>query len=443
MRQTMIPGRALAFVVLALVGEAAEALDWAGRLETSLLVDAETAFQTVGGDLQKSQLTLTPQARLDISPSTRITGIARLRFDGADELEPGRPSQATRAALSRRVFVKERAELELRELYLDAFVGDVFLRLGKQQTVWGQADGLKVLDVVNPQSYREFILADYDDSRIPLWTAKAELPVGDGLLQLLWIPDRTYHDVPDPGASYAFTTPRLVPESEPGTPVRLEAPDRPGRFFADSDAGVRYSVFAGGWDLTLNYLYHYDDTAVFGRRVTADGVVVTPEYGRTHTFGGTASTAFGSFTLRSELAYSSNRRFITKDPGDRDGIAASGELGYVLGLDWQAPGDTFVSGQVFQSRLTGTSRDLNRDAVDTSVTLLFEREFLHETVTASVLWIHGFHDGDGLVQPGIRYDVSSNLSVRFGADVFYGPEHGLYGEFDDTDRVTIGFEWGL
>jgi len=52
-------------------------------------------------------------------------------------------------------------EAELREFYLETDWGKSYFTFGKQQVVWGKADGLKVLDVVNPQSFREFILEDF------------------------------------------------------------------------------------------------------------------------------------------------------------------------------------------------------------------------------------------------------------------------------------------
>ena len=42
----------------------------------------------------------------------------------------------------------------LRELYLDTKIGGVDLRLGKQQVVWGTADGIKLLDIINPTDFR-------------------------------------------------------------------------------------------------------------------------------------------------------------------------------------------------------------------------------------------------------------------------------------------------
>jgi hypothetical protein len=35
------------------------------------------------------------------------------------------------------------------------------------------------------------------------------------------------------------------------------------------------------------------------------------------------------------------------------------------------------------------------------------------------------------------------MNIRLGADVFYGDPDGLYGQFDEQDRITVGFEWGF
>lgn len=74
----------------------------------------------------------------------------------------------------------------LRELYFDTRLGEVDLRVGKQQVVWGTADGIKLLDIVNPTDYREFNQNTMEDSRIPVWMAVAEAPVGEtGNIQLV------------------------------------------------------------------------------------------------------------------------------------------------------------------------------------------------------------------------------------------------------------------
>ena len=62
----------------------------------------------------------------------------------------------------------------LREAYIDTTLDDWALRLGKQQVVWGTADGMKLLDTINPTDYSEMVQNQMEDSRIPIWMINAE-----------------------------------------------------------------------------------------------------------------------------------------------------------------------------------------------------------------------------------------------------------------------------
>ncbi|MCU7914447.1 MAG: RNA polymerase-associated protein rapA [Candidatus Thiodiazotropha sp. (ex Gloverina cf. vestifex)] len=67
----------------------------------------------------------------------------------------------------------------LRELYLDTNAWGWDFRLGKQQVVWGTADGIKLLDIINPTDFRELNQNAMEDSRIPIWMINAERNIGD------------------------------------------------------------------------------------------------------------------------------------------------------------------------------------------------------------------------------------------------------------------------
>lgn len=68
----------------------------------------------------------------------------------------------------------------LREAYIDTNVNDWALRLGKQQVVWGTADGMKLLDNINPTDFTEMAQDQMEDSRIPVWMLNAEKFTEDG-----------------------------------------------------------------------------------------------------------------------------------------------------------------------------------------------------------------------------------------------------------------------
>jgi hypothetical protein len=68
----------------------------------------------------------------------------------------------------------------LREAYIDMEQGDWSIRAGKQQVVWGTADGMKLLDMINPSDYGEMAQNQMEDSRIPVWMVNAETTNADG-----------------------------------------------------------------------------------------------------------------------------------------------------------------------------------------------------------------------------------------------------------------------
>jgi hypothetical protein len=70
---------------------------------------------------------------------------------------------------------------------------DFFLKLGKQQVVWGRTDLFRVLDVINPVDYsRNNIYDELSDIRIPMWIMQAEYRMGasesmqDRNIQVVW-----------------------------------------------------------------------------------------------------------------------------------------------------------------------------------------------------------------------------------------------------------------
>lgn len=72
----------------------------------------------------------------------------------------------------------------IREAYVKKTFGladgtDLFVKLGKQQVVWGRTDLFRVLDVINPVDYsRNNIYDELQDIRIPMWIAQGEWRMG-------------------------------------------------------------------------------------------------------------------------------------------------------------------------------------------------------------------------------------------------------------------------
>lgn len=396
---------------------------WGAQTDLSSILEFNSAYAPERGDWQKNELIWRPTLVTRFDTGSKLTLNLEVRNDIEDQIDPGSPDQPFRAGMTRKSFPSDESELELRELFLDHYLGDAFLRVGKQQIVWGQADGLRVLDVINPLSYREFILPDIEYRRIPLWSAMLEVPFQSGTAQFVWVPDATVTESTLPGATYS-----LIPDPFDGA-GRL-AVNRP-ESFKDGDYGFRFSSFQNGWDLTANYLYHTVDDPLI--RVDPSRLTLEANYNRSHLLGFTASKPFGDFTLRSEVGFETEKRFSSPSSNR---VFESEEISYVVGVDYSGLSDTLLSAQLFQSHRLEVDGEF--DSTIEQMTLLVRRDFLNNTVNVEALAIYDNQHKDSLVQLSSKYTWATNVVLHGGVDYFFGDAQGQFGRFRDESRLELG-----
>ncbi|MFT7214457.1 MAG: hypothetical protein ACI9XK_004725 [Granulosicoccus sp.] len=415
--------------------------------DASGILKSQTSFNTAENELQQQEW------QLDMEYDTGLWGgdlnaIGRIRLDTVDDLNQSSTAD-TFSAVAKPFATRDWGSIELRELYWETFVDNSFWRIGKQQVVWGEADGLKLLDVINPQNFRQFVMDDFDDSRIPLWMFNAEFTlIENGVLQVLWIPDTTVHNLVPSGSPYAFSSSSIVPILASDLAIQLRPAQAPRSPIKDSDIGLRYTDFVSGWDISLNYLYHYVDELIVSASAQTNSeiphILLTQNYERSHLLGGTATSALGDWTIRVEIAFETNRYHRTKQ--SLPGVVQASQWSSVIGVDYQGWSDQFISVQWFQTRINATQTDLIElieHSQEDSVTFLWESNFMNDTLKAKWLQIHSIDHGDGVFRPKVSYNLQSNLDVYISADVFYGNKDTLFGQFDQGDRVSIGFDWGF
>lgn len=368
-----------------------------------------------------------------------------LRYESTDNLEPYRPRQDSSGKLNRRWLIDNKTELELREFYVDGYIEDVFIRLGKQQVVWGQADGLQVLDVVNPMRYREFISDDLENRRIPLWTANAEFPVRDWTMQFLWIPDQSYHAYPEAGGSYEVHSSKLTPMHTGTQQVLLERQEKPDRFWQDSDYGMRLTGFVRGWDVGFSYLNQINNGRAVAQFIDNDILHIRTGYLRTHLLGATFAKAFGSVTVRSELGYLSDSVPLGVPSTSAVTLeqSATREIKSVIGLDYNGISDTLLSAQWFLSRIADENHAYVRDKQEQQVSFLVKRDFYNQTFSLEGLLVHSLNDDDGYWHLSANYKYRSNLTLSSGIDRYYGAKDRVFGQFRDQSRVSIGLSYAF
>jgi hypothetical protein len=414
--------------------------------EVSILIETETAYDFDDRKLQKSELFIEPQLNWKLNKNIKLTGIGRLYVEVTDNLEPGENNMHEVAKMSKRIEFGDRADVVLRELYADIKWGKSYWRIGKQQIVLGETEGIKVLDVVNPMNWREFILDDFDDSRIPLWSVKGDIKLGKLKLQTFWVPDLTYHDF-----STGMFSPYIpMPEFPQGLNVVFKETDKPNNPLKDADFGGSLSTFLKGWDLSFTYFHHYDDFPVFNQGFSLDVsgnpvLLITPTYKRVNLTGISFSNVFGNFGIRGEFGYTPDKRLNYINPQDPDGIVKAGQLNSGLGLDYYGLSETIVTLQWFGDIINSDKIDgtMLRDDLVHYSSLMLSRTFLNQRLEGRSFLVYGPDSEDGFVSIKFSYLWKDNLKVWLGSDIFFGDTASLVGFYNRRDRVMFGIEWGL
>ena len=404
------------------------------RLDVTGYVKNETALRLHSPhQLSKSQNWLQAEIEFELTDWAELTILGRSMFDPVNHLETD--IEDFRTSPIDRLEGGDSFQAELRELYLDVLYEDFDIRLGRQQIVWGESIGLRILDVINPQDFREFILNDFIDARIPLWGLRVDYTLSDWTFEGLWLPDFEASRPADQGSEFQFrnlSLPALPFQPPPPFPsVQVDSVREPSDWrLSDSELGFRVTRFLRNMDLSLNYLYSWGDFPVPFRRVLGPNTFrFEPRHERFHLIGGSFNYAFDVFVIRGEGGLRLGEHFVSDDPHDRDGVRQREFLSYVLGVDWTVSDNLMANFQFFQNVIFNAPGDLVNESVENAVSLFLLSDFLHETLHPQLLVLYGINFGDLLIRPQIRYDFSDYLSATIGADFFTGSRAGLFGQF--------------
>lgn len=405
-------------------------------------IESEIAYSDEQDEFTKSELNLELEWSHQFESEVDVKVIPKFSFDYDDSLNGQEEDNEKRADsysdINGPFYEDGNHRVELFEAYADMWFGDTSLRIGKQQVVWGQADGLKVLDVVNPQSFREFNLPVFEDSRIPTWILNLQHPVGDdSTLQFLVIPDMTFNELADSSSDFQTTSPELAPSPTVGVPVQINETERPDS--GELEVGLRWSAFMNGWDLTANYLNYYQDNAVIYRNLNSGIVDVTPTYEKSQLVGVTASNAFSDWVIKIEAGYVKDNYFLRSDL-EESGIAESDEIASVFAFDYQGITDLMVSYQFFFSQVQDYDEAIIRRENSVRHTLLFIQDAWNETLEMRLFLLTNRDYEDGQTRAKVTYKVNDYWSVWTGVDYFYGDKEGPFGQYSDASRAVVGWQ---
>lgn len=384
------------------------------------------------------------QGELEVEPAIEVTltqrasliASALIRLDEHDELEPGRYSYNTYSGASRPVNLGDAGSAQVRDFYLELRSKKGLTRLGKQQIVWGRLDGIKVLDLINPQDFREFVIDDFGDSRIGLWSAYFDYSFGKWRAELAVIPDGTGHAIPESGAWYELTAARFRFGASPDQGSLPVSTVVPGLSLDNTAVGLRLSRQLEVIEFSA-VAYSGENPEPLGRIASMRGeALVERFYERREVLGFSFDLGLGSAVLRAEYAYQPNRIFNAR-PNDQLTTLALDQHRGAIGLDVEGPLGVFINIQYLVDTVADAPTNLVRPAVDRLGTLYLRRTFAYDALALEARWYFSFTDEDQLASISIEYELNNSTALKLAGQYFDGPSNGLFGQFENRDRVTV------
>jgi hypothetical protein len=356
---------------------------------------------------------------------------------------------------------------EVREFYLDMYYPKADIRLGRQFVVWGVLEGLRITDEVNPIDFRELILPDLLDYRIPQWTLRADYYGEHTNYEFLWIPDIQFDKPAPPGSEWELL--QDITDVNGNSIIK-----RPRRTFSDSEAGFKVSREIGGADVTFSYLYTWDYFPVLFRSElinSANPPVLFPTYTRINMYGSTLVKQTGNGVVKAELAFVPDKYFGIRNTTDRNGdgyLDNQGEvqkrhirwgLGYDInawGVDW--------SPAISQWIVLDYDSAMIQPQFDTSLSLFARKPIPEYSAVAQVLAIGLINLHELYLKPKYIWNVTDHFSIATGLDLFFGSKSQLgisggssvltgtnainqdphfFGNFTGNDRVFVEFKYSF
>jgi len=386
----------------------------------------------------------------------------------------------------------------LREVYakktFDLDSGDsLFLKVGKQQVVWGRTDLFRVLDVINPVDYsRNNIYDELSEIRIPMWIAQAEYRMGasesmqDRNVQVVWNFDKfrpnnlgqcgTPNVILDAGcffrgmanlwdnggtvANFANVAPGVLLATNFGPhQIGLNKVNLPEWSLQNTQLGAKYEgVTKDGLSFSLNALtYRSQLPSLHGAKGAVNSftgqfqsnwpylISFDMEFPRVNLIGGSMDfqlPAVGA-AVRTELAVTQGEEFSNTA---REQLYSKNNVSrMVIGVDRptfvpfiSTTSATLFSAQLFWQHIYQFERQQSSlgtvgipDFQDNFIGTLLIKGFLKNgTVSPQIVFARDFNAKAFAIAPQVEWNVSNDLKLSFGANWKGANSNDQY-KFDD------------
>ena len=330
---------------------------------------------------------------------------------------------------------------KLKEAWID-YDGEWWaLRIGRQITSWGKADGLEVTDILCPKDETSLSASDYAESRLGINAAKLSFKSEKICTDIYWIPVFTPSTLPlaENNPLKKIIVPDSIQIGEYTFPVNNVSEENlilPDRNIFNSEAALRISSYFSSADISLYGFYGYDREPVLSYAVRTDEndssktIDITGNYKRLSMFGLDAAIPVKEIVIRLEGAFF-YKRFITDE-------LKKNQFKALAGFDWM-PSSWTVTAQYYMDYISGTKNELNRESFIHQTSLSLSKTFFQETLELSFTGLLDLNEFSSMLSVESAYSISDSLKLSLKGDFFIpgNTEDGLYGKYKDLSCFGI------
>jgi hypothetical protein len=323
------------------------------------------------------------------------------------------------------------------EAYAGVYVGDVTIEGGLRKLIWGKADSMGPLDVINPLDYSDLsllvdVVGDNMAQKIARPLVRASLNLGRfSKLEGVFVP----HFEPPRFDETGRWTPAQLANLRGLPPGNVIRPDT--TTFAYAQGGLRFTTSAGSADMGLQYYYGRLPTPALSLQPGLPPVV-SFDYNPYHQVGADWAQVIAGFNLRAEAAAN-----LTGDTAGDNGAVYNPTLAWSLGFDRDLAWGLNLNLQAVESitlrhdNIGNTPLpdiEANSKPTSTRITAKLSKTFFQDRLdlTAAVIW--GIEDRDCLIMPVITWK-QDDVSVELAGGFFAGDRAGQFGQYRDNSFI--------
>lgn len=428
---------------------------------TTINVHNDKQVGTVTKDwrFQEIQWMAELEPRYQFSPGVELVNKLRFQYDAVYDWQN---SSLYADKVNKDSYISHTGDEIVRELHLDIESDNLYVKIGKQQVVWGKMEG-RWMDFINNLDGKDFLeirASQYNKLRIPLWMTNATYTFRESSIQFLWIPDYEPTKNPYPGSPW-WSPLRSDPEIDPR--YRGSA-DEPGMAFKNHQWAARFDTKLGQATWSLGYMYGFSPSATnFIKRDNLGQTFYDPEYTRAHFVGSAIDVGYVikgvpffqriPCTYRAEVVYKTDQYFTDFnkwDPyngilKDGKGVSDTDSISGAMKFDVFLPGRVWCFYQPMFSYYSGWRESLMVNRWSLGHVFLFNK-FWRSTEDRLITSLFVFFNTGGPLngwqgmknQFIITWKFSDNLEGKILYSDYRGGENDIYGQFNQWDNV--GFE---